>query len=356
MRNVYGNPSANHSFGRASKGIIENCRKQIADFLNAKSSEIYFTSGGTEADNMAIRCAVKDLGIRCIITSPIEHKAVLETSKELKRQSLVRCLMVNLNVDGSVDLTHLEELAKENSGSLISLMHANNELGTLNDVEKIGAISKANKCLFHSDTVQTMGHYKIDVKACEIDFLSCSAHKFNGPKGIGFLYMTNQLKINPLITGGGQERNIRAGTENIYGITGLAKAMEIAHRNMAHDQTYIQGLKDYMIGQLEKNIGNISFYGNLEPEKSLYTVLCVSILPNSLNELLLFRLDLEGVCVSGGSACNSGAAKASHVLEALKLPEDRVAIRFSFGKKNTREEIDFAVEKLQMVLENSLVV
>jgi cysteine desulfurase len=356
MREVYGNPSASHSLGRAAKGVIENCRKQVAGFINAKASEIYFTSGGTEADNMAVRCAVKDLGVKTIITSPIEHKAVLETAKELEKQGSVKCLMVDLNPDGSVNLLHLDDLATANPGSLISLMHANNEIGTLNDLEKIGIISKSHKCLFHSDTVQTMGHLNIDVKTFGIDFLSCSAHKFNGPKGTGFLFMANHLKIHAIITGGGQERNTRAGTENIYGIVGLAKAMEIANRNMADDHAKIQFLKNYLIEQVQKNISDISFNGNIIPEKSLYTVLSVSIPPNDLNEMLLFMLDLEGVCVSGGSACNSGAAKGSHVLEALKVPDDRVALRFSFNKTNTTKEIDYAVGKLRQILQNSLAV
>jgi cysteine desulfurase len=262
--------------------------------------------------------------------------------------------MLDLNTDGSVNLLHLEEVAQANPGSLISLMHANNEIGTLNDLEKIGSISKANKCLFHSDTVQTLGHCKIDVKAFGIDFLSCSAHKFNGPKGTGFLFMASHLKVHALLTGGGQERNTRAGTENIYGIVGLAKAMEIAHRNMPDDHAKIQELKNYLILELRKNITDISFNGNIAPDKSLYTVLSVSVPPNNLNDMLLFMLDIEGVCVSGGSACNSGAAKGSHVLEALKVPADRVALRFSFNKHNTREEIDYAVEKLQQILQGTL--
>ena len=328
---VYGNPSATHALGRQAKGILETSRSTIAKYLNAKSSEIYFTSGGTEADNMALRCAVQDFGIEHIITSAIEHKAIIDTAKALNKSFGTQLHLVDLNDDGSVNLAHLTELTAEFPNSLVSIMHANNE------------ICHQNQCIFHSDTVQTMCHYKIDVVETGVDMLSCSAHKFNGPKGVGFLFMNSHLKAKPLFTGGGQERNTRPGTENVPGIAGMAKAFEVAHDEMHEQQQGIQAIKDHAIALLMDRIEGVAFNGNIEPSKSLYTVLNVSLPPHPQKEMLLFKLDLEGVCLSGGSACNSGAATGSHVLNALHHPEDRLAVRFSFGKYNTKEEIETAV-------------
>lgn len=349
-REVFGNPSASHAIGRHAKGILEMSRKKIADLMGVKSSEIYFTSGGTEADNMAIRTAVIDWGMKHIITSPIEHKAVIDTAKSLDNKGLAEVHLVQINPDGSINLEHLKELVSQYPGSIVSLMHANNEIGTLNPLKAIAEICHAHGCIFHSDTVQTMGHYVIKPESEGVDMLSCSAHKFNGPKGVGFLYVNQKLKPGSLITGGGQERNSRAGTENLPGIAGMAEALEICHQEMQEHQHHIQGLKSYMIELLKENIPGVAFNGNIEPEKSLYTVLNVSIPPTPLKEMLLFRLDIEGVCVSGGSACNSGAQKGSHVLMALNHPEDRMGIRFSFGKNNTPEDIKFAVNKLTSIL------
>jgi cysteine desulfurase len=342
-KQVYGNPSATHALGRQAKGLLENSRTIISKLLNAKSSEIYFTSGGTEADNMALRCAVHDFGIKHIITSAIEHKAIIDTAKSLKSSNEIGLHLVDLNNDGSVNLAHLVELTEEFPNSLVSIMHANNEIGTLNDLKKIASICHSNNCIFHSDTVQTMCHYAIDVVELGVDMLSCSAHKFNGPKGVGFLYMNSKLKAKPLFTGGGQERNTRPGTENVPGIVGMAKAFEIAHAEMELQHLHIQALKNHTIQLLKNQIEDVAFNGSIEPDQSLYTVLNVSLPPHPQKEMLLFKFDLDGVCLSGGSACNSGASAGSHVLNALNHPQDRLAVRFSFGKFNTKKEIENAV-------------
>ena len=351
LTNVYGNPSAQHALGRNAKGIMEVSRRAIADLIHAKPSEILFTSGGTEADNIVIRSAVKDLGIKHIITSPTEHHAVLNTAEEMQHTGLARLHLVRISKKGEVDYEHLEELAAKYPGSLISLMHANNEIATLTDLKRVSAIAKKYQCLLHSDTVQTMGHYPIHVDELGLDFLACSAHKFNGPKGIGFLYVRNIHKLKPMITGGGQERNLRAGTENLHGIVGLAKALEISCRIMPEKQKKIQGLKNLMIQLIQEKIPGAYFNGVTEREGSLYTVLNVSLPPNPAGEMLLFKLDIEGVCASGGSACSSGASKGSHVLAATGQPDERTGVRFSFGKFNTEEDVRFAVDKLKLVME-----
>jgi cysteine desulfurase len=350
LANYYGNPSAQHALGRTAKGLMEVARRKIAELIHAKPSEILFTSGGTEADNIVIRCAVYDLGIKHIITSPIEHHAVLSTVEEMYNKGLVNMHLVNINGKGEIDLNHLEALASQFPKSLISLMHANNELGTLLDLKKVSAIAKRHNCLFHSDTVQTMGHYNIDVHEIGLDFLVCSAHKFNGPKGSGFLYVKNTHKLRPIITGGGQEKNMRAGTENLHGIVGLAKALEISHSIMPQKQARLQGYKNLMRELIAKEIPGVEFNGTQEENMSLYTVLNVSLPPNSAGDMLLFKLDIEGVCASGGSACSSGASKGSHVLAAIHHPDDRTGVRFSFGKFTTEEDVRFAVEKLKKVV------
>jgi cysteine desulfurase len=352
---TYGNPSASHSIGRSAKALLETSRRNIAKSINAQAKEIVFTSGGTEADNMAIRCAVKDLGIKSIITSPIEHKAVLQTSEEMDEFDHAQLHLVRVDETGAVDYAHLEELAKANPNSLISLMHANNEIGTLLDYKEVSRIAKENNCLFHSDTVQTMGHYTFDVEEFGADFLTCSAHKLNGPKGTGFLYVNKNLNLKAMITGGGQESNHRAGTENIIGIVGLAKCLELAFNQVKEEQDHIYGLKTYMMEQLSMHIPGIAYNGRTEFEEGLYTVLSCSLPPQDNNDLILFQLDIEGVCCSGGSACNSGAAKGSHVLEAINHPTDRQAVRFSFGRFTTKYDINHAVKALGKVLNQETV-
>ncbi|MFT5512915.1 MAG: cysteine desulfurase [Bacteroidia bacterium] len=356
MVSVYGNPSATHSMGRKSKALLETARKQIASYINAEAKEIIFTSGGTEADNMAIRCAVKDLGIKHIITSPIEHKAVLNTSQELEGNGEVQLHLLDVDNYGRVDLVQLEVLASQYPGALISLMHANNEIGTLLDYKRVSQISKANNCLFHSDTVQTMGHYRFDVQEFGADFLACSAHKLNGPKGVGFLYVNKKLNLKALITGGGQESNHRAGTENLTGIVGLSKALEVAFGNIEAEQNHINEIKTYMMEQLEKQIPGIAFNGVNTMEGGLYTILNCSLPPQPNTELLLFQLDIEGVCCSGGSACNSGAATGSYVLNAIQHDTNRKAIRFSFGRFTVKDDVDYAVQVLSKLLVTETVV
>jgi len=354
MKTTYGNPSASHSIGRSARAVVETARKQIAKSIGASANEIIFTSGGTEADNMALRCAIHDLGVSDIITSPIEHKAVLDTALQLEADGLATVHLVNVNDKGDMDLQHLSELASKHKGALISLMHANNEIGTLLPYQKVAEIAKENNCLFHSDTVQTMGHYHLNVEDFGADFLTCSAHKLNGPKGIGFLYVRNTAPIKTMITGGGQERSHRAGTENVIGIVGLAKALEIAFEHVVEEEQQIQNIKSYMREQLLEHVEGISFNGREEADKSLYTVLSCSVPPTNNNDLLLFQLDIEGICCSGGSACNSGAAKGSHVLEAIGHPTDRKALRFSFGRFTTKEDVDQAVSVLAKLVDKTV--
>lgn len=345
MVNEYGNPSSTHAHGRVTRTLIEDCRRKVAQMINCSPGEIFFTSGGTEADNMAIRNAVKDYNLKHIITSPIEHHAVLHTIEELDKAGLIQMHLVQLTENGHIDYTHLEELLQNNANALVSLMHANNEIGNLLSIEKVGELCEKYEALFHCDTVQTVGHYPIDVQKFKLHFLACAAHKFNGPKGVGFIYINSKYKLHPFITGGSQERNMRGGTENLYGIVGLASALEIAHKHMEEKHAHIQSLKTYMIEKIKASIPGVAFNGDAEGN-SLYTVLNVSFPPNPIGEMLLFKLDIAGISVSGGSACSSGSEVGSHVLRALKVDANRAPVRFSFGKQNTKEEVDRTVDCL----------
>jgi len=304
LKDQFGNPSSTHSFGRQVRSKIEIARRKVASLIHSEPSEICFTSGGTEADNMAIRCSVQDLGVTHIITSKIEHHAVLHTAEEMAKKG-IHVSFVQLDSLGGVDMNHLEELLQGNEKTLVSLMHANNEVGTLISLKEVSALCRKYDALFHSDTVQTMGHYDFNLKELDLDFLTCSAHKLHGPKGVGFLYINQKLSLNPMIFGGSQERNRRGGTENVYGIVGLAKALEEALTEVDSHHDHIQGLKTYMIEQLEANIPGVDFNGDAKGE-SLYTVLNVSLPPSEKSEILLFSLDLMGIACSGGSACSSG--------------------------------------------------
>jgi cysteine desulfurase len=347
MTEQFGNPSSIHSYGRAVRSSIERARKTIAGILNVAPAEIFFTSGGTEADNTAIRSSIETFGLKHAITSRIEHHAVLHTLEYLKKLGLIELSFVKLNEKGEVDLEHLEALLASKPRSLVSLMHGNNEIGNLLDLEAAGDICEKHDAIFHSDTVQTMGHYRHDLQKLKANFIVGAAHKFNGPKGIGFLYVRPGIKINPFVHGGAQERNMRGGTENIYGIVGLAKALEIAYRDMDAHQQHIEGLKGRMIGKLKDGIEGVTFNGNSgELGKSLYTVLSVSLPPSDISDMLLFNLDIAGIAVSGGSACSSGTDIGSHVLNELRIDENRANVRFSFGKYNTEAEIDYAAEAL----------
>lgn len=345
----YGNPSSIHAFGRQTRAAIEQARKTVARLLNCSPAEIFFTSGGTEADNMAIRCSIENLGIKHAITSAIEHHAVLHTLEELAAKGIIKLSLVNLIDDGHIDLVHLDELLKSNDRSFVSLMHANNEIGNILPIKEVGFICQKYNAVFHSDTVQTVGHYPIDTKEFNIQFLICGAHKFHGPKGVGFIYISNDIQIKPMITGGSQERNMRGGTENVVGIIGLAKAMEITYRELENHTEYILGLKKYMIQELEKNIDGISFNGDAKGN-SLYTVLNISLPPNENAEMLIFNLDINGIAASAGSACTSGSNIGSHVLRAIGTDMSRPCVRFSFSKYNTKEEIDYTVSKLKALV------
>ncbi|MBF9255246.1 cysteine desulfurase [Pontibacter sp. 172403-2] len=355
MLEHYGNPSSIHSHGREVRSAIEKARRTVATLLNTSPAEIFFTSGGTEADNAAIRCTCRSLGIKHAVTTKLEHHAVLHTMELLAQQEGVKVDYLHHDERGNLDLEHLEELLASQPQTLVSVMHANNEIGNLNDVEAIAAICKKYNAVFHSDTVQTMGHYRHDVQKLGANFIVGSAHKFHGPKGVGFLYSDAGIKIQPLIQGGAQERNMRGGTENVYGIIGLAKALEIAYRDMEEHATYIQGLKDRMIYKLQEQMDEVSFNGMSEfGDKSLYTVLNVSLPASDINEMLLFSLDINKISASGGSACSSGANTGSHVLRALDIDPARGSVRFSFSKYNTPEEIDFAAETLAQMYKKVL--
>jgi len=346
LKNQFGNPSSIHAYGREARSLIEASRKKVAILLKTSPAEIFFTSGGTEADNMAIRCGMYDLGLKHAITSALEHHAVLHTLEELAHKGEIKLSLVNVDSQGHVDLNHLEELLKNNERSFVSLMHANNEIGTLLPLHQVGELCRKHDAIFHSDTVQTIGHFVHDLSTLPIDFIACAAHKFHGPKGIGFLYISNRVKIKPFITGGAQERNMRGGTENVHGIVGLAKALEIAYADMEKDMAHVKGLKNYMADRLKNEIEGVQFNGDIS-EDSLYTVLNVSFPKIDSAEMLLFNLDIAGIACSAGSACTSGSNVGSHVLRGINTDMSRPSIRFSFCRFTTKEELDYTIENLK---------
>src|ERR1700712_2829627 len=347
METTYGNPSSIHAHGREARTLVERARKTIANLLGTSPSEIFFTSSGTEADNMAIRCGIADHSIKHAITSRIEHHAVIHTFEALEKAGLIKLSFVNLDEKGGIDYDHLETLLKDDERSFVSIMHANNEIGTLSDMERIGDLCEAYNAIYHCDTVQTMGHYKHNLSKLKAHFMVCAGHKLHGPKGVGFLHINHRIKIKPLIYGGAQERNMRGGTENIYGIVGLAKALEIAYAEMEQHQTHIQGLKTYMMNQLTESIPGINFNGETDSCKSLYTVLNVQFSEMEMADMLLFNLDIAGISASGGSACSSGTDIGSHVLTSIGASPTRPSVRFSFSKNTTKEEIDYTVAKVR---------
>lgn len=354
LQNGFGNPSSTHFYGRQTKALIEIARRTVAKHLNCQASEIIFTSGGTEADNMALYSSVNLLGVKHIITSSIEHHAVGHTAEAIAKQGLAKVSYVKIDAKGHVDLTHLEELLQSGEKALVSLMHANNEIATILPLKRVSELCRKFGAYFHSDTVQTVGHYTFDMKELDIDFITCAAHKFHGPKGIGFLYVNKNVKAETLIHGGAQERGLRGGTENVYGIVGLAKAMDLAYEDVVGHQHHVQGLKSYMIEQLKGLFSDIAFHGETDAAHSLYTVLNVCFPPTDKAGMLLFTLDLKGIAISGGSACSSGAAKGSHVLEGIHADMTRPNVRFSFSRYTTQEEIDFALEQVKVVFEKTL--
>jgi len=348
MKTTFGNPSSVHELGRKSKIIVENARKTIAGLLNTAPKTIFFTSGGTEADNMAIKCGIDDHNITHAITSKLSHHAVLYPLEDLAAEGKIKLSYIDTDKNGTVSLSHLKELLENNERTFVSIMHANNEIGTIQDLKQIGEICKEYNAIFHSDTIQTMAHYPFDMQELKVDFMAASAHKFHGPKGIGFVYISEDIQIKPLLRGGGQERNMRAGTENIYGIAALAMAMEMAYEHLEEETKYIKGLKSYMIEKFKAEMPEVEFYAKCtDIDDSLYTVLSVSFPVTKIAEMLLFNLDILGISCSGGSACSSGSSKGSHVLTAIIPDSNRPGVRFSFSKYNTKEEIDYAIEKLK---------
>lgn len=345
LKTVFGNPSSIHAYGREARVLIENSRKTVAKLLHVSPSEIFFTSCGTEAINTIMNSCVYDLDVKHIITSPIEHHAVLHTADNLSDKKLAEIHFVNLLPNGHIDFVHLSDLVQKYQGALVCLMHANNEIGNLLSIKEVGELCEKNNCLFLSDMVQTIGKYRHNFQHLNLHFTVCSAHKFHGPKGIGFMYIKGGMAIKPMLLGGGQERLMRSGTENIYGIVGLAKALEIAMNEHEYDFLFISGLKKYLIEQLELSIKGISFNGDCR-NNGLYNVVNISLPETSKSEMMLFNLDIAGIAVSGGSACTSGASVGSHVLTQLGCDMQRPAIRFSFSKFNTKAEIDFCVQRL----------
>jgi cysteine desulfurase len=343
----FGNPSSIYSYGRESRLAVENARKTVARILNAHPAEIFFTSGGTESTNTAINAAIRDLGCKHIITSPVEHHATLHTVEYMHKQMGIKLSYVNMLSNGHIDMQHLESLlAGSAEKCLVTLMHANNETGNMTDINAAGELCRKYGAVFHSDTVQTVGHFPFDLRHTPVDFITAAGHKFHGPKGVGILYINENIKINPFIHGGSQERNMRAGTENIYGIVGFAKALDIANACYQKDSTYIRELQAYMMQQLEEQLPGVSFNGD-PLGKSLYTVLSVNFPKTDKSEMLLFSLDMNHICASGGSACTSGANQGSHVIKAINDNPDIVTVRFSFSKHNKKEEIDTVVAKLK---------
>lgn len=356
MQENFGNPSSTHEFGRSSKSLIENARKNIADLFNISSKEIIFTSGGTEADNLILDSAVRDLGVKRIISSRIEHHAVLHTIDELEDKYDIEVVYVNLDEAGFVDYNHLEELLRTSEKkSLVSLMHVNNEIGNILDLKRVAEMCKEYDTLFHSDTVQSIGHYKLDLNEVPVDFAAVSAHKFHGPKGVGFAFIRKNSGLRPLIFGGAQERGFRAGTESVHNIVGLEKSLLLAYKNLTEDKAYISGLKQYFIEELKAIIPTIKFNGGCaDMERSTYTLINANLpIPAEKAPLLLFQLDLKGIACSKGSACQSGSDSGSHVLKAISKPEDlsHPSIRFSFSSFTTKEDIDYVVKELSGFLD-----
>lgn len=354
LKNNYGNASSSYNLGRLSKSLIENSRKTIAKLLNVSASEIIFTSGGTEADNLALRCAVRDLGVTHIITSKIEHHAVLHTVEALQKEYDIDVTFLSLDAFGTIDYKELETLLKTSTNALVSLMLVNNEIGNILDLKRVADLCEENNALFHTDAVQAIGHYNLDLKDIKVDFLAASAHKFHGPKGVGFIYVKKQNIIKPLILGGEQERGLRAGTESVHNIVGLEKAMVLAYDNLEAEMAYIKDLKAYFISSIKENIPNIAFNGlSGDLEKSTYTLVNVRLpMPEHKAAMFLFQLDLKGIACSKGSACQSGSSQKSHVLTEILGDEDlqKPSIRFSFSKFNTREEVDYVVGVLKSLV------
>ena len=353
MKTNFGNPSSTHSFGRSSKALIEKSRKKIASYLNVTAAEIIFTSGGTEADNLILKSAVKDLNVKHIITSKIEHHAVLHTVEALEKDYSILVSYVKLDKDGFVDYLHLESLLQNDKKTLVSLMHINNEIGNIIDLKRVALLCQANKALFHTDAVQSVGHYTLDLQDIPVDFLIAASHKFHGPKGIGFAFIRKNSGLKPMVTGGEQERGLRAGTESVHNIVGLEEALKLAYENLEKETQYIKELKHYFIERITTEIPQATFNGGCTTDKSTYTLLSVCLpIPLEKASMLLFQLDLKGIACSKGSACQSGSSQASHVLAQILSEADlkKPSIRFSFSIYNTKEEVDYVIAVLKEYL------
>jgi len=352
--NNYGNASSSHSFGRSSKSLIENLRKDIASYFNVSAGEIVFTSGGTEADNLVLRSAVRDLGVIEIITSRIEHHAILHTIVELVKEYGIGVKYVDLDAKGMIDYNHLESLLQSNKKQLVTLMHVNNEIGNKLDISRVANICKSNSVLFHSDTVQSVGHYSLNLQDVPIDFLAASAHKFHGPKGVGFCFIRKGSGLKPLIFGGEQERGYRAGTESVHNIVGLGESLKLAYSNLEKESAYVKGLKEYFISKISKELPQVEFNGcSGDLENSTYTSVNMRLpVSEERSAMLLFQLDLKGIACSKGSACQSGATSSSHVLSEILSAEElkKPSVRFSFGIYNTKEEIDYLLKVLKELI------
>lgn len=345
----FGNPSSIHAFGRKPKAAIEKARKAVAKYLNASTSEIFFTSGGTESNNMIIKRSITDLGVQRIITSPAEHHCVLHSTEAVEKLG-IHVDYVKLDNKGNVDYNHLEELlANDSRKTLVTIMHANNEIGSMTDMETIAELCAKYNAYYHSDTVQTIGYFPFDVQKTKVHFLSGASHKFHGPKGCGFIYINSAAMVKPYLDGGAQERNMRAGTENIYGIVGLGRALELAAENMQANREHIEALKKHMISRLQEEIPGVKFNG--DTENGHYRVLNVALPPKGKSDLMLFNLDIAGIAASAGSACSSGSDIGSHVLKSINADPACSNIRFSFSRFNTMDEIDYAVDKLKEIME-----
>jgi cysteine desulfurase len=346
----FGNPSSIYSYGRETRLAVENARKSVAKLLNAHPAEIFFTSGGTESSNTAIFAAVRDLGCTHIISSPIEHHATLHAVEHLHKRGEASLSFVQVRPDGHIDMDHLEQLLSESEEkTLVTLMHANNEIGNMTDIHTVGELCKKYNAIFHSDTVQTVGHFPFDLRNTPVHFITGSGHKFHGPKGSGLLYINENVRIQPFIHGGSQERNMRAGTENLYGIVGFAKALELATAEHEDDRQRTYDVKMYMMQRLKAELPNVTFNGDPEGS-SLYTVLNVGFPKTEKSEMMLFNLDINHICASGGSACTSGANQGSHVIRAINSDPNRIAVRFSFCRHNTRDEVDQVVDLVKTLI------
>lgn len=351
LTETYGNPSSTHNYGRNAKAIVEQARKTIAKQLNVSSSEIIFTSGGTEADNLLLQSAVKDLGVKTIITTRIEHHAVLNTVNYLSENYAIEIVFLDLDENGQINYSQLRETLESKENVLVSLMHVNNEIGNILDIKNVADLCQANNALFHSDTVQSIGHYHLDLQDIKVDFIAVSAHKFHGPKGVGFAFIRKNSGLHPMIFGGEQERGQRAGTESIHNIAGLETAFKIAYQNLEKDKEHISSLKAYCLEQLRSKIPSISFNGLSDDiEKGTYTIINFRLPELSKNATMIqFHLDLKGIACSRGSACQSGSTKNSHVLEEILTKEElkKVSLRVSFSKFNTTKDVDYLVKALK---------